>query len=159
MSTCTFSKMILYVQFTNMRFTPLLSLKCKHKSGRPSRQSRYNHHKLQDGDRPRQDKSNDKQPKWLPKRDQDKRSEARRSGELQVPWNNHLQRRYVKGKEKSPGTATSRSHRQPLIPGGREKVTQIIMCIANKQMHDKHKDQLPFSQARWSKCLMDRRNT
>ena len=25
-------------------------------------------------------------PKWLPKRDQDKRSEARRSGELQVPW-------------------------------------------------------------------------
>ena len=29
--------------------------------------------------------SDDKQPKWLPKRDQDKRSEARRSGELQVP--------------------------------------------------------------------------
>ena len=42
---------------------------------------------------PRQDKSDDKQPKWLPKRDQDKRSEARRSGELQVPWSNHLQRR------------------------------------------------------------------
>ena len=36
--------------------------------------------------------SDDKQPKWLPKRDQDKRSEARRSGELQVPWSNHLQR-------------------------------------------------------------------
>ena len=29
-------------------------------------------------------------PKWLPKRDQDKRSEARRSGKLQVPWGSHL---------------------------------------------------------------------
>ena len=58
--------------------------------GRPSR---HNHHKVQNGDLPRQDKSDDKQPKWLPKRDQDKRSEARRSGELQVPWSNHLQRR------------------------------------------------------------------
>ena len=28
--------------------------------------------------------------KWLPKRDQTKRSEPRRSGELQVPWGNHL---------------------------------------------------------------------
>ena len=26
--------------------------------------------------------------------------------------------------------------------GGREKVTQINVYIANKQMHDKHKDQL-----------------
>ena len=33
-----------------------------------------------------------------------------------------------------------------------KKVTQIYVCIANKQMHDKHKDQLPLSQARWSKC-------
>ena len=41
-------------------------------------------------DRSRQDKSDDKQPKWLPKRDQDKRSQARRSGKLQVPWGNHL---------------------------------------------------------------------
>ena len=32
-------------------------------------------------------------PKWLPKRDQDKRAEARRSGELQVPRSNHLQQR------------------------------------------------------------------
>ena len=40
-----------------------------------------------------EDKSDDKQPKWLPKRDQDKRSEARRSGEFQIPWSNHLQRR------------------------------------------------------------------
>ena len=40
---------------------------------------------VQTGDRPRQDKSDDKQPKWLPKTDQDKRLEARRSGELQVP--------------------------------------------------------------------------
>ena len=46
--------------------------------------------KVQNGDRSSQDKSNDKQPKWLPKRDQDKRSEARRSGKLQVPWSNHL---------------------------------------------------------------------
>ena len=29
-------------------------------------------------------------PKWLPKRDQDKKSEARRSGELQVLRDNHL---------------------------------------------------------------------
>ena len=29
-------------------------------------------------------------PKWLPKRDQDKRSVARRSGKLQVYWGNHL---------------------------------------------------------------------
>ena len=38
------------------------------------------HHKVQNGDRPRQDKSDDKQPKGLPKRD--KRSEVRRRGEL-----------------------------------------------------------------------------
>ena len=35
-------------------------------------------------------KMEDKQPKWLPKRDQDKRSEARRSGKLQVLRGNHL---------------------------------------------------------------------
>ena len=46
------------------------------RSWRPGRPSRYNHHKVQNGDRPRQDKSDDKQPKWLPKRDQDKRSEV-----------------------------------------------------------------------------------
>ena len=49
--------------------------------------------------------------------------------------------------QKSPGRATSRSRSQPLTPGGREKVTQINVCIANKQMHDKHKDQLPLPQA------------
>ena len=49
-----------------------------------------------------------------------------------------------KGKQKSPGRATSRSRNQPLTPGGREKETQINMCTANKQMHDKHKDQLPL---------------
>ena len=32
---------------------------------------------------------------YFPKRDQDKTSEARRSGELQVPWSNHLQRRII----------------------------------------------------------------
>ena len=53
-----------------------------------------------------------------------------------------------KSKQKSPGRATSRSRKQPLTPGEREKVTQINMCIANKQMHDKHKDQLPLPQAR-----------
>ena len=49
-----------------------------------------------------------------------------------------------KGKQKSLGRATSRSRSQPPTPGGREKVTQINLCIANKQMHDKHKDQLPL---------------
>ena len=48
------------------------------------------------------------------------------------------------GKQKSPGRATSRSRCQPPIPGGREKVAQINVCIANKQMHDKHKGQLPL---------------
>ena len=38
-----------------------------------------------------------------------------------------------KGKQKSPGRATSRNRSQLLTPGGREKVTQINMCIANKQ--------------------------
>ena len=56
------------------------------------------------------------------------------------------------GKQKSPGRATSRGRSQSLTPGGREKVEQINVCIANKQMHDKHKDQLPLPQARWSKC-------
>ena len=34
-----------------------------------------------------------------------------------------------------------------------KKLTQINVCIANKQMHYKHKDQLPRPQARWSKHL------
>ena len=49
-------------------------------------------------------------------------------------------------KQKSPGRTTSRSHSQPPTPGGKEKVTQINVCIANKQMHDKHKDKLPLPQ-------------
>ena len=53
-----------------------------------------------------------------------------------------------KGKQKSPGRATSRSRSQLPTPGGREKVTQIKVCIANKQMYDKHEDQLPLPQAR-----------
>ena len=32
-------------------------------------------------------------PNGFQRQNQDKRSEARRSGELQVPWSNHLQRR------------------------------------------------------------------
>ena len=59
---------------------------------------------------------------------------------------------FHKGKQKSPERATSRSRSQPPTPGGREKVTQFNVCIANKQMHDKQKDQLPLPQARWSKC-------
>ena len=61
-------------------------------------------------------------------------------------------RQLQKGKQKSPGRATSRSRSQPPTPGGREKVTQINVCIPKKQMHDKHKDQLPLLQARCSKC-------
>ena len=53
---------------------------------------------------------------------------------------------YKKGKQKSPGRATSRRRSQPLTSEGREKVTQINVCIANKQMHDKHKDQAPLPQ-------------
>ena len=53
-----------------------------------------------------------------------------------------------KDKQESPGRATSRSRSQSLTPGGRETVTQINVCAANKQMHDKHKDQLPLPQAR-----------
>ena len=59
---------------------------------------------------------------------------------------------YQKGKQKSPGRATSRSCSQLPTPGGKGNVTQINVCRANKQMHDKHKDQLPLPQARWSKC-------
>ena len=33
-----------------------------------------------------------------------------------------------------------------------EKRWQINVCIANKQMHDAYKDQLPLPQARWQKC-------
>ena len=38
-----------------------------------------------------------------------------------------------KDKQKSPGRATSRSRSQPLTTGGREKVTQINVCIANNK--------------------------
>ena len=34
----------------------------------------------------------------------------------------------------------------------KRKKWHINVCIANKQMYDKHKDQLPLPQARWSKC-------
>ena len=49
-----------------------------------------NHHNVQNGERSRKNKSDDKQHKWLHNRDQDKRLKARRSGELQVPWISHL---------------------------------------------------------------------
>ena len=79
---------------TNFRFADGIVVNPgERRSWRPVRPSRYNHHKVQNEERSRQDERDDKQPKWLPKRDQDKISEARRSGELQVPWSNHLQRR------------------------------------------------------------------
>ena len=33
-----------------------------------------------------------------------------------------------------------------------KKRTNTNTCKANKQMHEKHKDQLPLPQARWSQC-------
>ena len=62
-------------------------------------------------------------------------------------------RRESKGKQKSPGRAKSQAevvanpwHQEE------EKKSQINMCIAMKQLHDKHKYQFPLPQARWSKC-------
>ena len=49
--------------------------------------------------------------------------------------------RHKKGKQNIPGRVTSRSRSQPPTPGGREKMTQTNVSTANKQMHDKHKDQ------------------
>ena len=51
-----------------------MTCKCRRrrKSWRPCRPSRYNHHNVQNGDWSRQDESDDTQPKWLPKRDQEK---------------------------------------------------------------------------------------
>ena len=60
---------------------------------------------------------------------------------------------FQKGKQKSPGKATSRSRSQPPTPGGREKVTQVHVCIANKQMHDKHKRPAPSSPSKVIKML------
>ena len=53
-----------------------------------------------------------------------------------------------KGKQTSSGRATSRRRSQSLTPEGREKVTRINVCIANKQTHNRHKDQLPLPQER-----------
>ena len=81
------------ITVANFRFADDIVVNAEEEEAGAGRPSRYNHHKVQNGDRSRQDKSEDTQPKWLPKRDQNKRSEARRRGELQVPWSNHLQRR------------------------------------------------------------------
>ena len=43
-------------------------------------------------------------------------------------------------------TSRKQKSQPPLTPGGREKVTQINVCIANKQMHDKDQDQVPLPQ-------------
>ena len=65
------------------------------------------------------------------------------------PAHNHFDPYIIqKGKQKSTERATSRNRSQPLTPGRREKVTQVNVCIANKQMHNKHKDQLPLPKAR-----------
>ena len=78
---------------TNFRFSDDIVVNAEVEEEAGVLVDRLDHHKVQNGDRHKQDKSDEKQPKWLPKRDQDKRSEARRSGELQVPWSNRLQRR------------------------------------------------------------------
>ena len=48
-----------------------------------------------------------------------------------------------------------KSHKQKSQPTPdtrrKSKSEQINVCIVNKQMHDKHKDQLPLLQVRWSK--------
>ena len=67
---------------------------------------------------------------------------------LQMPFPSHAIKKVNRKAREEPqpeGKLTS-------TPGGRENVTQINVCIANKQMHDKHKEQLPLPQARWSKC-------
>ena len=71
---------------------------------------------------------------------------------LRLKWTFQGVSQSQKGKQKSPGRATSRSRSQPPTLGGREKVTQNNVWIANEQMHDKHKYQFPLPQARWSKC-------
>ena len=53
-----------------------------------------------------------------------------------------------KVQEEPQGEAAANPRRQE----EEKKVTEINVCIANKLMHDKHKDQLPLPQARWSKC-------
>ena len=40
-----------------------------------------------------------------------------------------------------------------MTPEERENVTRINVCIANKQMHDKHKDQFPLTQNKVIKML------
>ena len=70
---------------------------------------------------------------------------------IKVLYNLHslqLGHLYLDSLQKNPGRATSRSRSQPLTPGGREKVTQINVCIVNKQMHGKHKDKLPLPRTR-----------
>ena len=57
-----------------------------------------------------------------------------------------------KGEQKSPGTPQAEVAAYLWHQEEEKKVTQINVCLANKQMHDKHKDQLPLPQARWSKC-------
>ena len=57
---------------TNFRFADDIVLNAEErekKSWCPGRPSRYNHHNVQNGNRTRQDISDDKQSKWLPKRD------------------------------------------------------------------------------------------
>ena len=45
------------------------------------------------------------------------------------------------------------NHKQPTPDTKRKrKRTTTNTYKTNKQMHEKHKDQLPFPQARWSQC-------
>ena len=59
--------------------------------------------------------------------------------------------RRKKGKQKSPGGSQAEAAANPRHHEEQKK-WQINVCIAYKQIHDKHKDQLPLPQARWSKC-------
>ena len=56
-------------------------------------------------------------------RERERERECEKENVLSRRCNNRMEEN---GKQKSPGRATSRSHSQPLTPGGREKVTQSI---------------------------------
>ena len=58
---------------TNFRFADDTVVNAEEEEDADIIVDRIQPHKVQNGDRFRQDKSDDKQPKWLPKRDQDKK--------------------------------------------------------------------------------------
>ena len=60
--------------------------------------SRYNYHKVRNGDWSTQDESDDKQPKWLPKGDQEKGQRLSEVNALKIPSNLRLRGREIKTK-------------------------------------------------------------